>query len=138
VPGTVVNLSVPGYRQADLVVVDTNLLIERLIVTYLGAAPMSARAIVNARRTDQLFQEIRAAIGTAIVTPTAFNEFIHLAIKTKYDQERRRLGPSARPTYGRPDNSLLDLYKRDATILRAFFPDLRILRQLLATSGLWS
>lgn len=92
-PGRVVNLSAPGSRFPDPIVVDTNLIVEQLIVPFLGVLPPVNS--VYARRANQFFSELVANSGTGIVTPTALNEFVHMAVKFKYRHERLHLGTSA-------------------------------------------
>jgi len=133
-PGSVVDLSVPGSRLPDPIVVDTNLIVERLIVPFLGALPVSAAA--NPARARWFFRELVATNGTGIVTPTAFGEVVHVAIATKYRHETTRLGAAALQKYGRPIRGWHDLYKADATILQGFRGDLDRLRQLLIANGL--
>lgn len=135
-PGSVVNLSVPGYQLPDLIAVDTNLIVERLIVSFPSVTSIPPRTIVNAQRTNQFFQDLIASNGTGIVTPTAFNEFIHVAIKLEYDKQRLLLSPSTRQMYSRPIKNWHDLYKQDPTILRAFQSDLTRLRRFFTANGL--
>lgn len=135
-PGSVVDLSVARSRIPDLIVVDTNLIVERLVVPFLGVLPSSPAAKLNAHRANQFFQTLIANDGRGIVTPTAFNEFVHVAIKSKYKQERLRLGPNVLPTSGRRINSWLDLYKQDASILQAFLINLERFRLQFIVNGL--
>ncbi len=133
-PGSVIDLSVSGTRFPDPIVVDTNLLVERLIVPFINGLPLPTT--VNAHRADMFFQALIASNGTGIIPPTAFNEFVHCAVKIKYRHERLRLGGNAQQKYGRPINIWLELYKQDATLLQAFRTDLEHLTQLLTANGL--
>lgn len=76
-PGSVIDLAVPGASIPDPIVVDTNMLAERLIVPYLGSLP--TMPAVDAVRADQLFIEQLQPGSTALVPPTVFNEFVHVA-----------------------------------------------------------
>jgi len=132
---SLVDLSVGGTSFPDPIVVDTNLIVDYIVVPFITTiAPPPTT--VNAQRADQFFRALIAGNGTGVVTPTAFAEFVHAAVKVKYSQERLRLGSGARQTYGRPVPNWLSLYKQDATILQAFLPDLDQLRRLLVANGL--
>ena len=133
--GSVVDLSVPGTTFPNPISVDTNLLVERLIHPFFGTA---SGASPFAARAAQFFHELNARQSTGIVTPTAFNEFVHVAIQTRYKQELRALGGTAGQIrrYGRPINNWKVLYKIDPGVLRSFMTDLRLLRHLLIANGL--
>jgi len=134
-PGSVVDLSNPGTSFPDPVVVDTNLIVEHLVVPYipiLSASPVT----VAAQRAGAFFHALIANNGTGIVTPMVFTELVHAAVRIRYRQERLRLGPVGQQRYGRPITDWLALYKQDETILQAFLPDLEQLRRLLVASGL--
>jgi predicted nucleic acid-binding protein len=134
-PGSVIDLSVPGQTFPDPVVVDANLIVEYLLAPFVAVLPPSS-ITRNAERAAAFFQALIVRNGTGIVTPTAFAEVIHVAVKATYQQALRRLGPAARQTYCRPIKDWLSLYKQDATILQAFRPDLEQLRRLLIANGL--
>lgn len=82
-PGSVVNLSVAGSAFPDPVVVDTNLIVERLVVPYIPI-PSTSTVAVGAQRAGAFFRTLIARNGTGIVTPTVFAEFVHVAVKIKY------------------------------------------------------
>jgi predicted nucleic acid-binding protein len=134
-PGSVVDLSVAGSGFPDPIVVDTNLIVEHLVVPYIPILPASP-VTVNAQRAGAFFRALIAGNGTGIVTPMAFAEFVHAAVKIKYRQERLRIGPGSQNRYGRPISDWLALYKQDAAILQTFLPDLEQLRRLLIANGL--
>ena len=134
-PGRVVDLSVVGPAFPDPIVVDTNLIVEHLIVPFIPVLPASPLR-VNAQRAGLFFHTLIVTNGTGIVTPVVFTELVHAAVRFKYNQERLRLGPGARGASGRPITDWLALYKQDETILQAFLPDLEQLRRLLIASGL--
>lgn len=133
-PGSVVDLAIPGTRFPDPIAIDSNLLVERLAVPFLGALPRYAT--VHAQRVEQFFLELAAAGGTGIVTPTVFSEFVHVAIRIKYQLEFNHLSPTARRGSGRLLRGWHDLYKRDATILQAFQPVLDQFRAALIANNM--
>ena len=134
-PGSVVDLLVAGSGFPDPIVVDTNLIVEHLVVPYIPILPASP-VTVSAQRAGAFFRALTAGNGTGIVTPVVFAEFVRAAVKIKYRQERLRIGPGNQNRYGRPIKDWLALYKQDEAILRAFLPDLEQLRRLLIANGL--
>jgi predicted nucleic acid-binding protein len=133
--GSVVDLSVVGPVFPDPIVVDTNLIVEYFIVPFIPILPASPIR-VNAQRADLFFRTLIANNGTGIVTPVAFTEFVHAAVKFRYNQARLQLGPAARGAPGRPITDWVALYKQDETILQTFLPDLDQLCRLLIANGL--
>jgi predicted nucleic acid-binding protein len=133
--GKVVDLNAPGVSLPARMVVDANLVAEYLVAPVVPLDATAPRSI-NARRADWFFTNLSAANGLGIVTPTVFAEVVHVAIKTRYKQQRRRLGSTASTVYGRSVSNWLDLYKLDPTILQAFLPELRHVQRLLTASGL--
>lgn len=129
-PGRVVDLSVPDAQFPDPIVVDTNLIVERLLVPLLGS-PRQQTA-VNATRAARFFHELNLNNGTGIVTPTIFKEFVHAAIRFKYRQEQLNMRAAGQ----QPPGLWQELYKQDATILQGFASDLEQLRQLISANGL--
>jgi predicted nucleic acid-binding protein len=113
----------------------SNVLVERFVAPFVGSLPPSS-ASVNAQRARRFFGALNANGGVGLATPTVFVELIHAAIKALYKQERRRLGPTAAATYGRPINDWLDLYKADPSFLQTSLPRLQRLRQLLTANGI--
>jgi predicted nucleic acid-binding protein len=133
--GSVVDLSVPGSAFPSPIVVDANLIVEYLVTPLAPISPASPfRA--NTQRATQFFRTLRATSSIGLVTPIAFTEVVHAAVKARYNQERLRLRAGARGTSGRPIRDWLALYKHDATILQDFLPDLEQFRRLLTASGL--
>jgi predicted nucleic acid-binding protein len=133
--GSIVDLSAQQASIPDPIVVDSNLLVERFLVPFVGVLPTSSTGI-RAQRASQFFNELVARNGIGITTPTCFTEFVHVAIKFLYRQERLRLGARIRQAYDQPIRDWLDLYKADSAILKRFLPRLEYLRQLLIASGL--
>ena len=134
-PGRVVDLATGWTSLPDPIVVDTNLIVEYVVVPLVTPATPAATTI-SARRADDFFRWLVAGGGAWIVTPTIFAETIHAAIRLESEQERLRLGPGARLANGQPIANWLSLYKADPTILQGFLPDLIQLRRLLAANGL--
>jgi len=134
-PGNVVDLSIAGSVFPDPIVVDTNLIVEHLIVPYIPLLPASP-AKSNAQKAGWFFHTLIATNGTGIVTPVVFAELVHVAVRFRYNQARLGLGSGAVQRYGQVISSWLDLYKQDETILQAFRPDLEQLRRLLVANGL--
>ncbi len=125
-PGSVIDLSISGSSIPDPVVVDTNLLVERLIVPFLGLLPASPT--LEAARADQFFVKLDQSNATGLITPTVFNEFVHVAIKFRYRQELLHRGENP--------NTWTRLYKQDPSILHAFGPQLDHLRRLIIANDL--
>lgn len=113
-PGSVVDLSDPNRRLPDVVVVDTNVLVERLLASYVDDLPPSPVA-VNAERAGWFFRTLTSSGVVGIVTPTVFTEFVHAAVKAHYKQERRRLGSAAVQTYGHPVRACYGLWATTPT-----------------------
>jgi len=129
-PGSIVDLSLPGSSVPDPIVVDTNIIAEYLLASFFVPT-------VFALRASQFFNDLIANNGTGVVTPTAFTEFVHVAVRVKYNQEFARMTVFERKfKYGYPVKNWAGLYKQDPTILRAFLPDLHTLRNLLIANGL--
>jgi predicted nucleic acid-binding protein len=129
-PGSVVDLTLPGVRIPDPIVVDTNIIVEYLLASFLTPSVATLRA-------TQFFQRLIATNGSGLVMPTAFIEFFHAAVKVTYKHELGLMTLIARQSrYGYPVRNWQDLYKQDASILQAFLPDLHRLRNLLIANGL--
>lgn len=128
--GSVVNLAGSGIIVPDPIVVDTNVIAEYLLASYFVPSQLTQWA-------QQSFLYLTANQSTGIVTPTAFTELIHVAIRVKYRQEVGHMSPHDRSTrYRFPIRSWQDLYKQDKTILQSFQSDLQNLRALCVANGL--
>ncbi len=134
-PGSVVDLSGTNLHVPDVIMVDTSILVERLLASFPDGVLPSTVA-VNAERARWFFRTLASSGGIGLVTPTVFTEFIHAAIKARYKYERRRLGATALQTYGRPINDWLALYKLDPTILQTYLPVMMQFRLWLTLNGL--
>ena len=101
-PGSVVDLAVPGQTFPDPIIVDANLIVEYLVAPFVADLPPSS-VTLNARRAAAFFRRLIARNGTGIVTPTAFAEVIHVAVKVAYRRRalRRLIRTHARVTAGR-------------------------------------
>lgn len=129
-PGKIVDLSLQGSSIPDPIVVDTNIITDFLLASlFVSSAPNP--------KAGQFFQHLHIDGATGVVTPTAFREFIHAALRARYKHEFRLMTPYARrTTYGYPVRDWVDLYKQDASVLQGFLPDLRTLRNLRIANGL--
>jgi predicted nucleic acid-binding protein len=130
---TLIDLNVPGNQIPELVIVDTNIIVERLLASYPVPASM------NSTRAITLFRHLSANNGVGLVTPVAFIELIHVAIRTRYEQAiPSHLGVLATAYGSRPNKKYrwIDLFKLDATILQRSGPYLEQLRQLLVANNL--
>lgn len=112
--GRLVDLSEPGEPFPDTIVLDSN-----VVVTWM-------EQFHSRRQRRELFQAIaffrrmRQAGRQAILTPTAYGEVIHAAIKVMYVRERVSQRAALTAHYGRLGGfSWLNLYKIDPTILQA-------------------
>ena len=129
--GSVVDLSQPGARFPPVVIVDTNVIVEFLLASFLD--PVA----VPAAHVTQFFDDLFAIGGHGIVTPTAFTEFVHVLIRAEYRHEYGRMATIDRNArYASPVRGWRDLYKQDPTILHAFLPGLERFRQLLIANAL--
>lgn len=132
--GSVVDLSAPGVRLPEFVAVDSNV----LAVRFLAPDPEPEAPAVA--QTETFFRAMQATGGVGIVTPTAFGETLHVAIKVWYRSELANHRPALEAHYGprrRNQYSWVDLYKLDAGILRAFEANLEDLRRRLVAANLW-
>src|SRR4051794_24397939 len=130
-PGSIVDLSVPSTPVPGLAAVDTNVIAYLLLASFFTGAPPSPLKLETQRAT-QFFQDLQATGGIGIVTPTAFVEFIHVAIKGRYNHEINITSKIQMvKQYGKAFTYWEHLYKRDKSILQAFKPQLDTLKTLL-------
>jgi predicted nucleic acid-binding protein len=112
--GRLVDLSEPGATLPDLIILDSNVIATLLEPTY-QAQPR--RELFHAAA---LMQALQRSGRQAILTPTAYGEVIHAAIKVMYVRVRVPQRAALAAHYGRPIGfSWLNLYKIDPTILQA-------------------
>jgi predicted nucleic acid-binding protein len=130
-PGSVVDLSQPGASIPAVAIVDTNVIVEYLLATFLDPTAIPAAHVT------QFFNDLFAINGRGIVTPTAFTEFVHVLVRARYRHEYGRMTPVDRNIkYASPVRGWRDLYKQDPTILQSFLSDLERFRRLLIANRL--
>lgn len=130
--GSVFDLAQPGASIPPIVIVDTNVIVEYLLASFLNPTATPAAHVA------QFFIDLIAGNGIGIVTPTAFTEFVHVLVRAKYRHEYGRMAPTDRNArYASPVRSWADLDKQDPAILQAFLPDLERFRRLLIANGLF-
>src|SRR3712207_219104 len=78
---SLVDLSVPGSRIPDLLIVDANVVSVCLLASHPGQYPLGLA------RAARFFHSLIANNAVGVVTPTAFNGVLHVAIKAKYQRE---------------------------------------------------
>ena len=128
--GSVIDLSVPGAQMVDPVVLDANVVVARFLSSYPGQLRSGPP------RAAQFFRSLIANNRFGFVTPTAFNEVIHAAIRAKYQQEVASPRPALVAAYGtRRRYSWLDLYKIDPSILPRYTTVLDQLRRRLVSQN---
>jgi predicted nucleic acid-binding protein len=134
--GSIVDLSTSSVGLANLFIVDTKLIVERVLYPTLGLPP--SPVAVQKQRADLVSRHLSDHSGTGVCHPCHLPELIQVAIRVHYSHARRQLGDTAQQVaiYGVPIKDWTDLYKHDASILRAFAPALEQLRQLLIANDL--
>jgi predicted nucleic acid-binding protein len=129
--GRIIDLSVPTARVVDPAVLDANVVVARFVSSYPGQHPSGPP------RASQFFRSLVANNAIGLVTPTAFIEVIHVAIRAKYAREVATHRPALTTVYGsRRRYSWLDLYKIDPSILQAYAPVLEQLRLRMASHNI--
>lgn len=124
--GRLVDLSQPNVAIPDPVVVDTNVVVAFALAAYHQVPRQAAQATA-------LFQHLVNANQLALLTPTAFSEFLHAAIMARYKQVFRQRGRAALAHhFGAPVRDARELYKRDPSILQLYATTLDQLCQSLA------
>jgi predicted nucleic acid-binding protein len=129
--GSVSDLSLPGTVVPNVVVVDTSVIVARLLASYASQDPQSPL------RAARFFRTLIANSGIGIVTPTAFGEAIHVAIRVRYEQELIANHGKLVAHYGQRSRFYWNqLYKIDPTILQRSAPILEQLRRRLQANNL--
>jgi predicted nucleic acid-binding protein len=129
--GSVVDLGVPGVALPRLAVIDTNVIVARLLASYTGQDPQAPL------RAARYFRSLIASDGIGIVTPTAFGEVIHVAIRVRYEQALNAQQPQLSVHYGHRSRYYWhQLYKIDPTILQRSAPVLEGLRRRFLANNL--
>lgn len=130
-PGKIVDLGEPMVTPPNLVAVDANVVVTRLVDAYPTPADR------DARRAAGSFRQLEATGHQGILTPTAYSEVIHAAVKVTYQRERATHRAALAAHYNRSGGfSWVDLYKLDPTILYDLGPLLEQLRQRLIAANL--
>lgn len=122
--GRVFDLSLPATPLPPRIIVDTNVLYERMRASR--STPASIPTLREAQ-VAALLTQIRRERSLALVPPTVVNELVHTEIRlhlTAVGQSRR------------PPQSWRQVYKLDPTVLGTLRADLIIMRQLMVSSGL--
>jgi predicted nucleic acid-binding protein len=129
--GSTIDLSVPGTMPPSLAVIDTNVIVARLLASYTGQDPHGPL------RAARFFRSLIANDGIGIVTPTAFGEIVHVAIRVRYEQELNVQQSSLAAHYGQRSRYYWHhLYKIDPTILQRSGPVLEGLRRRFQANNL--
>lgn len=118
--GRIIDLARTPFSPLGPTALDADVVIDRLLASF-GFAHRR-----NAIRAEAFFQSLHAANERAILTPTAYNEVIHAAVKSVYREAR----PAHREvltsrTRQRGGFSWLDLYKLEPSILKEHVTMLR-------------
>jgi hypothetical protein len=113
--GSVVDLSQPGASFPAVTVVDTNVIVEDLLASFLDPPALPAAHLT------QFFDDLLAINGRGIVTPTAFTELVHVLVGARYRHEYGRMSASDRNArYASPVRCWRDLYKQDRPSSKPF------------------
>lgn len=126
-----VDLNNPTSALPQLIVVDTNLVLE-LLAASLGYSQHPAHAL----RAQDFSRRLSQAGTFGVVMPATFIELTHLLVKFAY-QHAFRHGKSALVQRFGPLSSWSDLYKRDPSILQGMRSDLTELARLMTASQLY-
>ncbi|MBA2277795.1 MAG: hypothetical protein H0W06_08525 [Chloroflexia bacterium] len=112
--GRVVDLITPNILLPSPFVVDSNVVIARMLASHQSQLPH------NIARAAAFFDSLQTTGQQALLTPTAYSEVIHAAIKAIYQRARASHRSELTAHYGRHGGfSWLDLHKLDPTILQA-------------------
>jgi hypothetical protein len=129
--GSIIDLSLPGARLPDFLVIDSNLIIAHFLTSLHTPYPETAA------RASRFFRLLEIDGGIGIVTLSCFNEVLHFAVKAKYRSEIPNYVTNLRIAFPkRVRYDWLDLYKIEPAILQRFHPDLAQLRQLMIAKHL--
>ena len=128
---SVFDLASLAVRLPRQIVIDTNLLVARLLTAH------RTPTVEEVDRSSRLFWLLRSQEAVGIVASVSLAELLHVAIRAKYRSElpNQRAALAVRwPTKRGFD--WRDLYKLRPDIRRSFAPDLERLRQLFVLHGL--
>lgn len=127
--GRLINLSLPGVPIPDPIVVDTSVVVAFLQQFFPAQNP---------RQPGQASAFFRQLLGTrqqALMTPTAYSDLLHLAVRKLYERHLRGQHAALSAHYGIPITNWVDLLKADATILQRYAPNLTLIRHGLVANN---
>lgn len=128
-PGSLFDLSDATTIVPESMLIDSNVVAARFMVAY------QARERANAARTASFFQHAIAPRRHLVLSPTAYSEVLHTALRRRYQRELLVHRDAVLARYGRRITSWSELYKRDATLLQTQIPELNQLRPRMVQYG---
>lgn len=130
-PGRVIDLARGGVSLPNLIVIDTNLIINRFMSPWHIPSPDPSR------RTSAFFRLLGASDAIGVMTSTVLQETLHFLIKMKYradlPQHRQLLQQRFN---GKSQMNWMDLYKVRPNFLKDYAKDLQQLLELLALANI--
>jgi predicted nucleic acid-binding protein len=124
--GRIIDLRNSGSALSGPVILDSNVVADRLLASF------GFRQSRDVSRAHQFFHHLRQSNVPAILTPTAYSEFIHIVIKAVYKEARAAHQSTLSAHFGRTGGfSWVDLYKIEPSILKENSGMLRALRERL-------
>lgn len=128
-PGSLFDLSDVTTTVPESMLIDSNVVAARFMVAY------QARERANAARTASFFQHATTPSRQLVLSPTAYSEVLHTALRRRYQRELLVHRDAVLARYGRRITSWSELYKRDSTLLRSLIPELNQLRLRMVQYG---
>jgi predicted nucleic acid-binding protein len=126
-PGRIVDLSDPSVVIPDRIAFDANVLVTRFITPKQITVDYAARR----KRVRSFLTAMRTQRALGFVTPTVFQEFLHVAIKAKYSKD---LATHASAIGGRKSWELL--FKTRPDLLTGYVRSLRRLPILMTLADI--
>lgn len=121
-----VDLSQPNVPIADPVALDTSVVTEFFRVAYRTSPTQTAHA-------QAFFRDLVGRGQQAFLTPSGYNEYLHVAIIARYKTVSHQQGRAVLSRQlGAPIRHERDLLKYDPSILRDYASTLALLRQALS------
>lgn len=127
--GRLIDLSQPNVTIPDPVALDTSVVVAYFQRFFPGQDQLQVT------RASAFFQHLSIGNQQAVITPTAYSELMHVAVKQRYERLVKGNQRALTSRYGRTINRWTDLYKADATILQQFAANLTRLRQGLVANN---
>ena len=121
--GRVIDLSQEDITWPDPIIVDSNL----VIANFQHFFPSQDHHFVD--RATTFFRRLLTNGQQGVLTPTAYGEVLHIAVKKVYEQIYRGNRDTLRQQYGVQIDGWQDLYKSDPTPLRELAQNLYELRK---------